>query len=130
MAWRQPNFVISFQAEKDLSNFQHEFVALTTKITVTNITSAAANQMGVLQNNPTSGMEANVMIVGVTKIKAGAAFSSNSLLKQNGAATTYGGGVIANTSATIGHNVGRSLEAAGQGGDIVTMLINLGMGGL
>ena len=124
MAWQQPIWVTSFQAAKDLSDYQWELVALTTACKVTNITSAAAIKVGVLQNNPTSGMEASVMIVGITKVKAGGAISTAGQLMSNGATTTYGGGVAAATSSTKGHNIGYALEAAAQGGDIITMLIN------
>jgi hypothetical protein len=123
MAWQQPNFVVSFQAAKDLSNYQWELVAITTAAKVTNITCSAAAKIGVMQNNPTSGMEASVMVVGVSKVKAAGAFSTGGQLAPT-ATTTYGGGVIAATSATKGHSIGYALEAAAQGGDIVTVLLN------
>jgi len=123
MAWQQPIWVTSFQAAKDLSNYQFELVAITTACKVTNITCSAAPKVGIMQNNPTCGVEAGVMVIGISKVKAAGAFSTGQHLKPT-ATTTYGGGVIAATSATKGHSIGYALEASAQGGDIVTMLIN------
>jgi hypothetical protein len=123
MAWQQPIWVTTFQAAKDLSNFQFELVAITTECKVTNITCSAGKKVGILQNNPTSGMEASVMVVGISKVKAAGAFSTAGELKPT-ATTTYGGGVVAATSSTKGHNIGYAMEAASQGGDIVTMMLN------
>ncbi|MHA2164205.1 MAG: hypothetical protein ACXABF_17475 [Candidatus Thorarchaeota archaeon] len=67
MAWQQPIWVTTFQAAKDLSSYQWELVAITTACKVTNITCSAAKKVGVLQNNPTSGLEASVMVVGISR---------------------------------------------------------------
>jgi hypothetical protein len=123
MAWQQPIWETTFQAAKDLSDYQYELVAITTACKVTNITCSAAKKVGILQNNPTCGMEASVMVVGISKVKAAGAFSTAGLLKPV-ATTTFGGGVAAATSATKGHNIGYAMQASAQGGDIVTMFIN------
>jgi hypothetical protein len=122
MAWEQPLFTLSFPAAKDLSSYQFELVQLTTDKKVTNITSSAAYKLGILQNNPTSGLEASVMVMGVSKAKLGGAVGVRQQIKSNGASTSAGGTIVAATSATKGHNIGYALEA-GSATDIVTVVI-------
>ena len=66
MAWEQPLFNMSYQAAKDLTSYQFEVVRLTTAAKVSNVTSDGKPFVGILQNKPTSGAEANVMAIGVS----------------------------------------------------------------
>lgn len=124
-AWQQPLFVLTFTAGADLSGKQFEVVKVTTAAEdkVYAVTSAGV-LVGVLQNNPTSGMEASVMVSGVSKIKAGAATNKGTRLKVNVSATSLGGGFIAATSTIAGHNPAVGLMAATQGGDTISAIID------
>ncbi|MHC4413611.1 MAG: hypothetical protein ACYSW6_11705 [Planctomycetota bacterium] len=79
-----------------------------------------------MQDKPTSGMEGNVMAIGVSKVKAGGAFGRGQRLKVNSAATTNTGTVIASTCEIVGGqaNVGYALEAASAAGEIIAAVIN------
>lgn len=128
MAWEQPLFSVSFNAAIDLSSYQFQVVRLTTADKITFVSSAAvANAaLGILQDKPTCGLAGNVMIMGVSKIKAGGALSRLALLGMNLASTTYPGMLIAATTATKGATkpVGRAFQASAQAGDIIPALIN------
>lgn len=124
MAYEQPGFKIgTFVASEDLSSQKFKVVVLTTTAKLAVPTSATGSNIGVLQNNPTSSGEANVMVNGITKVSAGGAFSTAQRLQVNAT-----GSLIAVTSATaaLGNNVGIALEASAQAGDIVACLINFG----
>lgn len=124
MAWEQPLWYLSFQAAADLSSYQHEVVRMTTTGKVNAVTSAGMPLVGVLQNNPTSGNEAKVMAIGVTKIKAGGAIGRGGKVKVNATSTSNAGTVIAATSDVDPRTVGYALEASAQAGDIITAVIN------
>lgn len=126
MAWEQPLFNMSYQASKNLSTYQWEVVRITTAAKVANVTSATKAMIGVMQNNPTSGREANVMAIGVSKVKAGGAFSTGQRLKINSAATSNGGTLIAATcEAQVSGHIAVALQASAQAGDIVAAIINM-----
>jgi len=128
MAWEQPLFSLSFKAAKDLSNYQHQVVRLTTADRITFVSSAAVANVaiGVLQDNPTCTAEGNVMVIGITKVKAGGAVSRGQLLGLQVASTTYPGMLVAVTTATKGSTkpVGRALQGAAQACDIIPAMIN------
>jgi hypothetical protein len=128
MAWEQPLFNFSAKTAKDLSSYQHQVVRLTTaeKLTFVSCAAVANVAIGVLQDQPTSGMDGNVMIVGISKVKAGGAVSRGQLLGLQLASTTYPGMLVAATTASKGSTkpVGRALQGAAQAGDIIPALIN------
>ena len=123
MAWEQPEFSLSFVASKDLSSYQFEAVRLTTALTISNITSATSPIVGVLQDKPTSGVVGNVMVIGVSKIRAGGAFGRGAKIKVNAVATSVGGRFVDGTTSATGYTA-ISKEAAATSGDIVTAIIN------
>ena len=124
MAWEQPLFSLSFQAAADLSSYKYEVVRMTTTNKVNAVTSAGMPLVGVLQNDPTSGNEAKVMVIGVTKVKAGGAIGRGAKIKVNAAATSNAGTVVTATSDVDPRTVGYAREAAAQAGDIITAVIN------
>ena len=124
MAYEQKGFCIGlFVASEDLSSQKYKVVTLTTTAKLAVPTSATGSHLGVLQNNPTCGHEANVMVNGITKVSAGGAFATAQRVQVNAT-----GSLIAVTSATpaLGNNVGIALEPSAQAGDIVACLINFG----
>lgn len=85
---------LSFKADVDLSGFQHRFVkTASTAGFVTNADTAGEFVLGVLQNKPRAGEEANVRVHGTTKIElaSGSAASFGGFLKtaSNGQAEGY-----------------------------------------
>jgi hypothetical protein len=75
--------------------------------------------LGILQNKPDAeNVEANVMIIGVSKCQADASISVGAPL-----GTSADGQLVTKTNeGTDGFVIGTALEAAGQAGDIVTGL--------
>jgi hypothetical protein len=80
MAYEHPVLNLTFTAGENLTTAQWQVVRLSTADTVSLPTCAALKPIGILQNNPTSGMEANVMVLGVSKVRTGAAVSRAQLL--------------------------------------------------
>lgn len=62
----------TFTAGADLSDYQYCFVYLSAADTVT-YTGAGEAPIGILQNDPESGEDANVMLLGVSKLSMSAA---------------------------------------------------------
>jgi len=128
MAWEQPLFNYSAITAKDLSSYQHQVVRLTTADQITFVSCAAVANvaLGVLQDKPTSGMDGNVMILGISKVKAGGAVSRGQLLGLQLASTSAPGMLVAATTASKGASrpVGRALQGAAQAGDIIPAIIN------
>lgn len=123
-AYEQPLFNISLVASKDLTSYQFEAVRLTTANKVTNITSATNPIVGVLQNKPTSGAEANIMVIGISKVKTGAGLDNGAKIKVNAAATTVAGRFVTGTTNADSNYRAASLGASSSSGCIVPALIN------
>jgi hypothetical protein len=130
MAYEVPVLNLTFQAGANLSTAQWTVVKLTTSDTVTIASSASVPPIGVLQNNPTSGLEANVMVLGVSKVRSGAAVSRAGVITVQLASTTRPGHVVAlatggnlRSGGTV-YAVGRALEGSTQANDIVPAVIN------
>ena len=124
MAYEQPIFNISLVASKNLVNYQFEAVRLTTANKVTNITSLTNPIVGVLQNKPTSGAEANIMVIGISKVKAGAAIANGIKIKVNGAATTVGGCFVTGTTNQDSNYRAAALDAATTANCLIPAIIN------
>jgi len=66
------NYVLrkSYTAAADLSSYQYHFVKLASATTVTYADDAGA-AIGILQNNPISGEQASVMLLGISNMVVG-----------------------------------------------------------
>ena len=108
-------------ASGDLSSYQYRFVkAASTAGAVKLATSATANVLGVLQNDPTSGQAASVCALGETKVHAAAALTT-----WGGTITVNGSGYAIASQGTAGTVIlGRNLEVAAVSGDLVKAFIN------
>lgn len=73
-------FKISLEAGEDLSAKQYYFVKLDTNGKAVVCTGATDKPVGVLQNNPTSGQAAEIVVVGLTKISSNAALAIGDLI--------------------------------------------------
>lgn len=119
MATQQPGFSIgTLTAAADLSAKQFYAVRVSAAQQVNVPGSAGLAILGILQNKPESGKVADVMVTGVTKVKAGAAISAGARVMADN-----GGKIITlATSGSVG--IGFALEAAGADGDIISIALN------
>jgi len=118
MATQQPAFSIgTLTAAADLSAKQFHAVKITAAQQVNLSTVAGEPVIGILQNKPASGAAADIMVIGVTKVKAGAAIAA-------GASVMAGADGRIITAATAGSEViGKALEAAANADEIISILL-------
>jgi len=123
MAYEISNYSVkvTLVAAADLSALQYTFVKLNASGQAAAAAAATDIPIGVLQNAPTSGQEAEVLVVGGTKIVAGAAIGEGALVGTS--ATGRAVALVAGTDTTK-FVVGTLLTESGASGDIVTAVIN------
>jgi len=123
MAYEFSNYSVkvTLVAGADLSALQYTFVKLNSSGEAVAAAAATDIPIGVLQNAPTSGQEAEVLIVGGTKIVAGAAISEGALVGTS--STGKAVALVAGTDTTK-YVVGTLLTESGASGDIVTAVVN------
>jgi hypothetical protein len=124
MAYEINNYSVraTFVAGADLSAKQYTFVKLNSSGQVVAVAADTDSPIGVLQNNPTSGQEASVTIVGGTKLVASASAVLGTVLAIGTSAA--GKGVNRPVTDTTKYTLGVYLEAPGADGDIVAAVIN------
>lgn len=128
MAWNIAPYVLKVTgvAGVDLTGSQYLFVKQTgvgpTGTPVIAPCSAVTDvPLGVLQNAPASGDEAEVVVIGGTKIKASAAFAINAVLGTDAAGKAKALTVGTDTTA---YSVGRALNAAAGANEITTAVVD------
>lgn len=123
MAYEIANYAvkITLVAGADLSAKQYMLVKLNSSGNAVICAAATDVPIGVLQNAPTSGQEAEVLVAGGTKIKAGGAFAEGDLIgtDANGKADKK----IAGTDTTE-YVIGQAVTEASGADIIVTAVIN------
>jgi len=123
MAYEISNYSVkvTLVAGADLSTKQYTFVKLDSSGQAVAAAAATDIPVGVLQNAPTSGQEAEVLIVGGTKIVAGAAIGEGALV-----GTSSAGKAVALTAGTdtTKYVVGTLLTESAADGNIVTAVVN------
>jgi predicted ribonuclease toxin of YeeF-YezG toxin-antitoxin module len=124
MAYEINNYSVraTFVAGADLSALQYTFVKLNSSGQVVAVAAATDVPIGVLQNNPASGAEASVTIVGGTKIVASAAATLGTAL--NFGTTSAGKAVTLAVTDTTKYVLGVYLEAPAADGNIVAAVVN------
>ena len=112
---------MSLEAAGDLSAVQFKFMKFSSG-QVTTATAVTDACCGVLQNAPAAaGRAAELVVVGETKLVAGAAITAGALLTTD----TSGRGVTATPGTdTTKYILGRALEDAGAAGDIIRCAVN------
>src|SRR3990167_10747596 len=80
MAYEVPVLILSFEADGDLSAKQFYAVKMSTGPKVAIISGATDVPIGILQNNPTDGKMAEVMVFGVSKVSSDAALTVGTVL--------------------------------------------------
>ncbi len=114
MAYEIPGFCVGVEvAAVDLSAAQFRAVKFTA--TGWDLAGAGEQAVGFVQNDPTSGRVAEVLIDGVTKAIAGAAFAKGAKLMTNAT-----GRLI--TATATNHIVAQALAAAGALDEIVSVI--------
>lgn len=123
MAYEISNYSVkvTLVAGADLSAAQYKFVKLNSSGQAVVCSSATDIPIGVLQNDPASGAEAEVLVIGGTKIIAGAAIAEGAQV-----GTSTAGKAVALTAGTdtTKYVAGALLTESGADGDIVTAVIN------
>ena len=121
MAVQTPGINIGIcTAAADLSSSQFRAMRVTGDFAVNVANAAGQAVIGILQNKPTSGQPADVMMSGVSKAIAGAAIAA-------GAEVMAGADGRIITAATAGSNViGIALNAAGGANEIISVALNAG----
>ena len=123
MAYEISNYAVkvTLVAAADLSALQYTFVKLNSSGQVAAVSGATDLPIGVLQNAPIAGQEAEVLVVGGTKIKAGAAIGEGAQVGTG--ATGKAVALVAGTDTTK-YVAGTLLTESAADGNIVTAVIN------
>lgn len=111
----------SFRAGADLSASQYKILELATSGKVSVADGATDKPIGVLQNKPTSGETAEVVVSGITKVQADADISIGDTIKTSAdgqaAKLTHG-------TDTTHYAIGILLQDPGAAGDIVAAYVD------
>lgn len=123
MAYEISNYCvkITLVAGADLSTKQFTFVKLNASGEAVAAAAATDIPIGVLQNAPTSGVEAEVLVSGGTKIVAGAAIGEGAQIGTS--ATGKAVALVAGTDTTK-FVVGTLLTESAADGNIATAVVN------
>ena len=123
MAYEISNYSVkvTLVAGADLSAKQYTFVKLNSSGEAIAAAAATDIPIGVLQNAPTSGQEAEVLVVGGTKVVAGAAISEGAQIGTSSAGKAVA--LVAGTDTTK-YVAGTLLTESAADGNIVTAVIN------
>lgn len=121
MAFEFSNYSVKITrvAGADLSALQYTFVKLSTTDTVVTCTAATDIPIGVLQNAPTSGQEAEVLIVGGTKLVAGATIAIGNIL----GTTSAGAASVLTVTDTTKFVLGSAISG-GASAEVITAVVN------
>lgn len=123
MAYEGPHTLklTGLTASEDLSAKQYYFVKVSGNNTVAVCSGATDKPIGVLQNAPTSGQEAEVLCIGVTKVSSDAALTAGNLIGTSG-----DGQADAKTPGTdtTEYVVGTVIYGSGAANGIATAAIN------
>lgn len=120
MAFEGPQIKIpGLTASADNSSNQYKFVKLSGEKTVTVCSAATDLPIGVLQNAPASGAEAEVTAIGVTKLIGTADLNYNDQI-----GTSSGGHAVAKSAGTVDYIVGRVINGNSAAGGYVTAFVD------
>jgi hypothetical protein len=112
---------ITLPAGGDLSTKQYHFVKVNTSGEAVICAAATDRPIGVLQNNPTAGQEASIVVVGGTKVVSSASIDEGALI---GTASTGKADAKTPGTDTTEYAVGTVILAAGADNEILTAVVN------
>lgn len=112
---------ITLPAGADLSSKQYYFVKVNSSGQAVLCAAATDKPIGVLQNDPASGEEASIVVVGGTKVVTNAACDEGTVVgtASDGKAAPYAAG-----TDTTKYIVGSTILASGADGEIATIVVN------
>tara|TARA_R110002167_G_scaffold199684_4_gene402993 strand:+ start:427 stop:813 length:387 start_codon:yes stop_codon:yes gene_type:complete len=114
-----PQTLISVESGEDMSAWQYKVVFINTSGKAVQFDDGGAEiPAGILQNAPTSGETANILVAGVTR-----AISDSSFALQNFIAAKEGDGKMTNVIAS-NYVVGQPITAPGGDGEQFTAMVN------
>lgn len=121
MAYEISNYSVkvTLVAGADLSAEQYKFVKLNSSGQAVVCAAITDRPIGILQNAPTSGQEAEVLVVGGSKLKAGGSITEGAMLGITSAG--LGKAIVAGTDTTQ-YTLGTALTE-GASGEIITVVI-------
>lgn len=105
-------------ADVDLTSNQYHIMRYSGDHTIDISSGDASAHIGVLQDKPDSGQNGSVLVMGVSKVVAGASITAGKLITSNGS-----GRAIAATDGSQDVIIGRALEAASNDGEVFEALI-------
>lgn len=111
---------ITLEAGEDLSSAQYKFVKISSGKAVA-CSAATDVPIGVLQNDPASGEEAAIVVVGGTKVLSSASISAGVKIGTNNAGKADA--KVAGTDTTE-YTVGQVILGAGADGEYLTAVVN------
>ena len=116
-------FKITLEAGADLSSSQYYFVKLNASGKAVVCSAVTDKPVGVLQNDPTSGQAAEVVVVGLTKMSTNAALAIGDLIgtSSDSQAAAY----VAGTDTTK-YSAGICIKDNGAAAGIIKAVINCG----
>lgn len=112
---------ITLVAGADLSAAQYTFVKVNGSGQAVACAAITDIPVGVLQNAPLIGQEAEVLVSGGTKVKAAAAATTPTLIGTN--ATGLAQAIVAGTATTV-YVAGQYLTAPGAANEFVTAIVD------
>ena len=114
-------FKITLEAGADLSSSQYYFVKLDSAGKAVVCSAVTDKPVGVLQNDPTSGQAAEIVVVGLTKVSTNAALAIGDLVgtSNDGQAAAYVSGT--DTTKFI---VGQALVTSGAADQLTSIIVN------
>ena len=117
MAYEIPVLIVAHEAAADLSAKKYRVVKLATGGKVDVVSGATDVPYGILQNKPTSGQTAEVMILGISKVESDAALAVGDII----AGQTDGQLEVADAAD---FPIGLVVEASGAAGELASAFIN------
>jgi hypothetical protein len=121
MAYEIPVFTFTLAAATDLSAKQYYYVKLNSSGKAAICAAATDVPIGILQNEPTAGVEAEVMSLGISKLSSDAALTIGNLV---GTSSDGQGDAKTAGSDTTEYVCGQVLTASGAAAGLATVTVN------
>lgn len=118
MAYQKGGLILNFEAAADLSAKQFRAVKMATGGKVDVFSGATDVPIGILQNKPTAGQTAEVMVFGVSKVDSDAALAVGDIISGQ----TDGQLEVADSGDYV---VGQVVLASGAAGELASALITV-----
>lgn len=127
MAYEIANYAvkITLVAGADLSALQYKFVKINSSGQAVAVAAVTDRPIGVLQNAPLSGQEAEVLVVGGTKIKAGGTLDEGNVLGTD----ADGDGVAKTVGTDTTHYILGTVIAPAASGEVGTAIVDCASAG-